>query len=717
MVDQRRRAIRAGRSTDQQRQSHRQHGPCAYSHHRRDGGRESPCVALWRQGQQGRGAAAAYRDDDRIPNGLESTAIRAGLDGDTITDPTGYVFRTSKDVPLSLGLGINRTLTIKVYGLRSTLDDEQMEGNTTRQLDISRINGKAKRTIVYNTTDGEPSAPMSPDSSLQLIAGVVEQINQTKSRKVFYFEPNSEIEKIIFGRAKATADSSNLTNTCVKGAVFTTGAEPNIPAVSGLVFRTKEVMPIVSANTSNLSVIFWQYGETTPAEDERFKRSRNTFDPNDIESENLQASIVATGSTGPSSGFVGSLTLIDYADTPLTSSSASNLSIRVLRFGKLDSLDKEIVPKLNTTIDLDGSGGASSIEDSGIRVKAWKSSDAQPAEADDPLTNNTKVVQLLRHHADQADQRHGGDIPARVVFKSMGALRAAPTNCGWARRGRGIATRPVRTRAGWTLRPWRAALDGDPALPTTILDANGVSLVITETVTHPLSYGLSVNRTLTVNTYGIQNKKQELENRETQVQITPLVGYDYEVATLVPWMGDALSLAIAVQNANLGDVTYRGVQVRKTNPNQAIQKIRRSNDDRRIRTMTGLSHLVSVRGVPTGMVDGSGNSTAQHSSRGLRKYGGAGECKGTRSIFRRSRMAGTDAIVYLANVWAVAVSARPGHEHAGELLFLDPAKVHKQRRFSRIPGASGHVFLSRTAIHLRRRRDSSGGHRLRFQDG
>jgi hypothetical protein len=114
---------------------------------------------------------------------LQSTAVRACLDGEAISDPAGYVLRSTKTHPITLSLGVNRTLTVKVYGLRTTAQDIENPG-TFNDIEVDALASKGQVTTLYTTSGGVPSDP-TPAANLKITNAKTQVVNSIKSVKVW----------------------------------------------------------------------------------------------------------------------------------------------------------------------------------------------------------------------------------------------------------------------------------------------------------------------------------------------------------------------------------------------------------------------------------------------------------------------------------------------------------------------------------------------------
>lgn len=179
---------------------------------------------------------------------LEATAIRACLDGESITDPSGYTLRFTKTIPLTFSLGVNRTLTIKIYGLRTVANDLQMPNTWTRVdafnaiLDAThQLEGRGQKLTVYTTAGGVPADP-SPPSGLQIVSSRIVVENDITSSKQWDFEVNNPLEKIIYPASRS----------------FRSAQEPYIDVVLG-------VYPCLASDTNTaLANSYWGSFQNSP---------------------------------------------------------------------------------------------------------------------------------------------------------------------------------------------------------------------------------------------------------------------------------------------------------------------------------------------------------------------------------------------------------------------------------------------------------------------
>jgi hypothetical protein len=85
-------------------------------------------------------------------SGIQSTAVRAYLDGESVpSTPAGMFLRFTRPRDLSVGLGINRTLTVLVFGL--TTVQTEMENENTLYTQDAFDNLKSRVATVVDKTD------------------------------------------------------------------------------------------------------------------------------------------------------------------------------------------------------------------------------------------------------------------------------------------------------------------------------------------------------------------------------------------------------------------------------------------------------------------------------------------------------------------------------------------------------------------------------------
>jgi hypothetical protein len=373
-------------------------------------------------------------------------------------------------------------------GQRTTREDVTMPG-TVAKIDVSGLGSEGQNTAVYDTTAGVPANAASPDSTLQAVATAIQQLNRDESQKVTYFAVNTPAEAWVYEKTRATSDATNLKNVTILGAIFTTGSQPAAPGSSGLVLKNTTAFTVTSPNTSNLGGVLWTYAETTEADDEIFPRSRTRTDANGIKSEKVSGEIVTTAAVLSAPAAPTGLKFIDYTDIPLTDASASNKSLRLYSWGKLDSLDELKLPKQKTTVD------ANYIEDDAVRTKEWLTSGSAPSAPDDPPTNNVKLITYT-------------DLTITPIIGGTAGLMLRVFLYG-----------PKDSRDEKVLpntsddidpnfldgRAVRAYLDGesDPGTPSGMVFRNGRIL--------PLTTSLGTNRTLYIKEYATRTRKDDIE--------------------------------------------------------------------------------------------------------------------------------------------------------------------------------------------------------------
>jgi hypothetical protein len=223
------------------------------------------------------------------PENVEGTAIRAGLDGETIADPVGYVLRRTRTIPVTVELGVNRTLTVKEYGLRTTAEDVSMPGTWT-EVDPLGLESRGKITQVYDTALGTPADPAAP-AGLQQVTSTTREINQVVSEAVWTYDVNNSAQKIEFRETRETIDPHGIDSRKVLGVVFPTATPPAVPTPPvGLKAVDYYDVPL----TPDQSVRVYRFGRRDSVDDAVLPRTWTYADPSDLESRGQVAAFNAT---------------------------------------------------------------------------------------------------------------------------------------------------------------------------------------------------------------------------------------------------------------------------------------------------------------------------------------------------------------------------------------------------------------------------------------
>lgn len=433
-------------------------------------------------------------DQSTVP--VDSSAHSAAIN---TTAPDPAIPHTVLAFNNSHKLNDSNTLNEAVYQPRTPQEAVEQDG-TFAKFDATLLTSSGQSTVAYFTEDGSPGDTDSPDpGQLKIVGHEDKEITDDASVHVTYFDVNSSAEKVIFPESITFTDASGIKSTKTIGSIYTTGSEPSAPGASGLVLRNRKAYVLTSPDTSNKSVTFWLYAETTEADELIFDKTRTAVDPHDIKSESSSAAIFTTGSPPSDPSRPTGFRLVDHADIPLTDASASNKSIRVYRYSKLDSLDELKLPKLKTTID------GNHIADEAVRTQEWLTTDSPPATPDDAPTNNVKLIALT-------------DLTITPAIDAVAGTMLRVWLYG-AKDSRDEAVLPnfeTTTDASTLIlnsAAIRAYLDGD-SVPST---PSGLKLVATKA--RPLTLSLGTNRTLTILVFGLATEQDKKETEPLKTHI------------------------------------------------------------------------------------------------------------------------------------------------------------------------------------------------------
>ena len=251
------------------------------------------------------------RTDTRDENILPDYLIHS--DGDNVTNRAivselnGLPTNPNLTFTVLSGLDV-RKLNDGVLKFTATYEgwnpkQEKELGGTYRKTSTTGISDSGQNVVVFTTASGVPTGITAP-TGLKKVAQTPQNFSAFQSVLTTTFDVTDDAEKIIFPETPTVTDVSNLRSTQAIGQVYLVASgEPSIPsAPSGLVYRDKRILRVVSPDTGAAqNVVFWQYGETTNADETTFGAAPKTLSiSNDIESENLIASIITTGASAPS---------------------------------------------------------------------------------------------------------------------------------------------------------------------------------------------------------------------------------------------------------------------------------------------------------------------------------------------------------------------------------------------------------------------------------
>lgn len=490
-------------------------------------------------------------------NSLASTAIRACLDGESISDPAGYTLRTTKTVPLTFALGVNRTLTVKVYGLRDTKDDIEMPG-TSAIADELEIDSSAKAAQVYTTLSGPSASPAPPLDELQLVSTEQVQLNRVKSVQNSVYDVLNSEEKRTYPKTSTTDDANNIDDEAMRAQFWDTGFTPPATPSDAPANNVKLIKFVDVPITPTKQLRVWLYGERNTRDEEVLKNYNTVADASNLESIAVRACLDTESISDPA-GYVLRLT----KTYPLSFSLGTNRTVTVKVYGlrttkadienpgtyanldplaidsngkdtdvyltssgvpaapSLPSAELQIVNNkievINTlmsqrTVEFDTltseqkrtypkistTDDAQNINDEAMRSEFWNVGDSPPATPSDVPANNVKLVEFA-------------DFPVTPA-KNIRVWRYGERNSR-----DDVVLKHYETTADASnleSEAMRACLDGE-----SISDPSGYTLRLTKTF--PLSFSLGVNRTLTVKIYGLRTTKADIENPNTSTEIDP----------------------------------------------------------------------------------------------------------------------------------------------------------------------------------------------------
>jgi hypothetical protein len=232
-------------------------------------------------------------------NGLAGSAIRAYLDGEAApAGPAGLVYRTTRTTPVTVGLGVNRTLYVDVYGVRTTAQDVLFP-RTRAQADAAAIDQETLIPVLY-AAGGSPVAPATP-AGMVLYDSVDTPETDGRQCRVYryrFVDRQTEAER---AHTESSVDARALRSTARIAALYdSAGGAPGVPAAPA---DTKYVdyrdVPVPTHPTKVVRV--WRFGPTDSVDDVTLPESFTFTDPKGLASRGAAA--LVNGSPAVPAGF------------------------------------------------------------------------------------------------------------------------------------------------------------------------------------------------------------------------------------------------------------------------------------------------------------------------------------------------------------------------------------------------------------------------------
>lgn len=290
-------------------------------------------------------------------NALASTGMRACLDGSsnpsTIVDAFGntLVTRTTRAVPITIGLGINRILYVTEYGLRDTKADIT-DPESEIIADPLAIDSSAKTTEVF-PTGSPPSNPAAPLPEVQITAQRMEVLNTIESKRTTTFEPLTSELKRGLEKWQTSLDLNNIENKAVRFKFWLSNTSqpsaPDDPPTNDVKVLSQETIevtrPIGMQPGINMDVFIYAAQDT--ADKQRigslfFRHRYGTItDSTSIGSTAMRAwldgeSVINTVTDG--NGIV--LVLTKLSNQPLSLNLATNRTLFIGEYAQMTSADE-----------------------------------------------------------------------------------------------------------------------------------------------------------------------------------------------------------------------------------------------------------------------------------------------------------------------------------------------------------------------------------------
>jgi hypothetical protein len=614
--------------------------------------------------------ARSTGDEHKLPNystdtdpfALENHAVRAGLDGEAFVDPgAAFVLRMVGTKPLTLGLGVNRLLTVKVYGVRTTLDDRQMP-HRFANADAQKIESDGEYLEVYNTADGEPADPTPTLGELQNVGKKIEEIDQQHSQKTTKQDVLNSAQRHTFPKIKTDDDPQNIEDESFRSQTWSGTApdDPDDPPSNNVKLILRTDVPLTPGTASSPAIYqrIWLYGPKDSGDRLILPNYETADDPSQLESTALRAAL--DGQPFPEPG--GIYQVRGVKTVPVTLGLGINRLLTVKVYGVRTTKQDETLPGTYSETDplgLDSSAkqtdiynpetgpippvvtpagqqiafthvefktptlvkrivvfdvlnseqkrgfpkvetvaDAFGLRSSAVRFKFFTHGTAGPAAPDDPPTGNVKIIHT-------SDHRYSPTKDMRLfVYGTRSSRDEAVLD----------RVRTVTDASELTSTAFRAFLDGETLI------APGGDYVEREREAIPLTDGLSPSRTLTIVAYGLLTRQQELEYESSEASVSVTEGYTRKNTTVVDWTDTDDALADSLLSDNQNDDTFQQASVRLLTPGKARQTVITNSSDKLVHSARVHGTEDYVRARPLGAPSDWDNVvTASSSFSGIRR--------------------------------------------------------------------------------------------------
>lgn len=337
---------------------------------------------------------------------LDSTAIRAYLDGDSVpSTPSGMVLRDTKVRPVTLGLGVNRTLTILIFGTRTRQEDieflESKAVTETGQIDREPV------IVKVNSSSTPPDFDaLNPDSTNLSVYSIVSRQHTDAGKWVHacQYAPLASLEKDTAERQHDETDPALLDEESTRVLYGPTSTPSADPGVSGKVLFKTDSRRVGKAKYRYVYTYRWR----TTAQAEEAQRTRTTTDLSALESQATTADVWKITDGAPADPTLSGFVLIDKSDEE-TPNPAYRL--RVYRWGLVTNQQRIEFGETDASADpmgINERSTASVVAHSGTAAELADSLLA--SNQSDPLFAGVKVKKITPDKALQIIRQAGGNL-------------------------------------------------------------------------------------------------------------------------------------------------------------------------------------------------------------------------------------------------------------------------------------------------------------------
>lgn len=479
------------------------------------------------------------------PSGLETTASVAALDA-TPSTPAGLYVRGSRDQKQTN----DHTLTTILCGTRTTQEDREFPG-TFYVVDPNALETEGTDTRVYT---GTAAPSVSPAHGTKIVATKDEALDHVHRQQTVTLGLTDSKDKVELPGTWYDVDPNALETSGLDTSVFVTDdGEPGDPSpANGTKIVARKIVQLNGINSQRTITL----GLADSADKALNPRTTEDKDPNDLDSTKTTAVLIDPDSPPADPSAPSGYKLRHKDDIKLVDGTGT---VRVYKWALTDTADDELFRHKRTLTDpndLDSEQSSALIFATG----------APPA--DPGLPSGFKLVSK-------------DDVPLTASGTSNKSVRVY-------RYAKNDSKDKIERPGTWTeVDPNALASKGEKAEVYTGSEPADPTPPSGQKIRSKRNWNLDPTNKQRVTEFGVNDTKDEAELDASGADDDPTGGPGSQIGTLIavdPGDDDA-TIAEASAAAHRSEADYAGTIIKRKNREQAIEIIKRSGDDKTIRTV------------------------------------------------------------------------------------------------------------------------------------